>query len=157
MWANVYTLPVGGLVGLDCCAEAVIDTVLWPADWWLASRRAKTVGRSSEIVIDRANLDGVKVYGFRASRTSGWSLRTGTAAATRSRSTWKKTTRPSEMGMDATGAPSCGDGLMSWINGMSEQQARIELMKMGVLPIPKPAAKEAKVDDQTGSAVPAEA
>lgn len=61
------------------------------------------------------------------------------------------------MGMDVTGAPSCGDGLMSWINGMSEQQARIELMKMGVLPIPKPAAKEAKVDDQTGSAVPAEA
>lgn len=56
----------------------------------------------------------------------------------------------------ATGAPSCGDGLMSWINGMSEQQARIELMKMGVLPIPKPAEK-AKADDQTGSAVPAKA
>lgn len=65
MWANVYTLPVGCLVGLDCCAEAVIDTALWPADWWLASRRAKTVGKSSEIVIDRANLDGVRVYGFR--------------------------------------------------------------------------------------------
>lgn len=61
------------------------------------------------------------------------------------------------MGTDVTGAPSCGDGLMGWINGMSEQQARIELMKMGVLPIPKPAAKEAKADDQTGPAVPAEA
>lgn len=60
------------------------------------------------------------------------------------------------MGTDVTGAPSCGDGLMSWINGMSEQQARIELMKMGVLPIPKPVEK-AKADDQTGSAVPAKA
>lgn len=55
-----------------------------------------------------------------------------------------------------TGAPSCGDGLMSWVNGMSEQQARIELAKMGVVPAPKPVEK-AKIDDQTGSAVPAEA
>lgn len=60
------------------------------------------------------------------------------------------------MGTDVTGAPSCGDGLTGWINGMSERQARIELMKMGVLSIPKPAEK-AKADDQTGSAVPAEA
>jgi uncharacterized protein YceK len=64
MWANVFTVPVGCLVGLDCCCEAVIDTVCWPADWWLASYRAKAV-KSSDIVIDRANLDGVRVYGFR--------------------------------------------------------------------------------------------
>ena len=57
----------------------------------------------------------------------------------------------------ATGAPSCGDGLMSWINHMTEDQARLELMKMGAIPVPKPAAKEAKADDQTGSAVPAKA
>lgn len=65
MWANVYTLPVGCLVGLDCCAEAVIDTALWPADRWLASRRTRTASKNSYAVTDGANLDNIRVYGFR--------------------------------------------------------------------------------------------
>lgn len=60
------------------------------------------------------------------------------------------------MGTDVTGAASSGDALMSWINSLSPDQMRLELMKMGALPIPK-RAEEAKPDDQAGPAVPASA
>jgi len=45
---NLITIPIGCIGFCDTACEAVIDTVLFPADWALVSYRDKQFNNKSE-------------------------------------------------------------------------------------------------------------
>ena len=45
---NLITIPIGCIGCCDTACEAVIDTVLFPADWALVSYRDKQFNNKSE-------------------------------------------------------------------------------------------------------------
>ncbi len=38
---NIFTVPVGCVCFVDVACECALDTVLWPADYWLKCGRSK--------------------------------------------------------------------------------------------------------------------
>ena len=38
---NLITVPVGCVCFVDIACECVLDTMLWPADYWLECKRSK--------------------------------------------------------------------------------------------------------------------
>ena len=41
IWQNIYTIPIGCVGMVDVACEAVLDTVLYPADWAISKSRKR--------------------------------------------------------------------------------------------------------------------
>lgn len=49
---NLITIPIGCIGFCDTACEAVIDTVLFPADWALVSYRDRQLDKKTEKSVD---------------------------------------------------------------------------------------------------------